>query len=123
MSNAWVTVPTIALMLTSVVWVGWWLMAAMLQRSRKARFATEMAAYCRKIRPVVPGGEPKSEDESSSQPPAQVTVSELLERAIQEGRAIRLNWAEEDLDETGRVRPYVQDQFPTTVLPRVCGDE
>jgi hypothetical protein len=109
MGTVWVVL-TIALMLTVVVWVGWWLLAAVLRRRRKARFAAEMAAYCRKRRPSSLASEAKM-DESSSQPPAQVTVSELLERTIREGHAIRLNWTEEELDETGRVRPYVQDQF------------
>ena len=48
-----------------------------------------------------------------------VTVAELLEEAIEHGDGIRLNWSKDDLDALGRVRPHVQDEFPTAVLPRV----
>src|SRR2546429_78312 len=48
-----------------------------------------------------------------------VTVAELVEDAVERGEAIRLNWPEGDNVETGRVRPYAQDQFPTTILPKI----
>lgn len=50
-----------------------------------------------------------------------VTVAELVEDAVERGEAIRLNWPEGDIDETGRTRPYAQDQFPTTILPKIEG--
>jgi hypothetical protein len=48
-----------------------------------------------------------------------VTVAELLEEAVEQGDSIRLNWSVDDLDSFGRVRPYVQDEFPTAILPKV----
>ncbi|ASO22953.1 hypothetical protein FHR81_003613 [Actinoalloteichus hoggarensis] len=49
-----------------------------------------------------------------------VPVRDLLARAIRSGDALGLAWSEADLDaETGMVRPYVQSQFPTAVLPAV----
>src|SRR5687767_4693489 len=48
-----------------------------------------------------------------------VTVAELLEEAIEQGEPIRLNWSEDNVDAVGRVRPYVQNEFPTAVLPRI----
>jgi hypothetical protein len=48
-----------------------------------------------------------------------VTVAELVEDAVERGEAIRLNWSADDIAETGRVRPYAQDQFPTTILPKI----
>jgi hypothetical protein len=48
-----------------------------------------------------------------------VTVDELLEEAKQRGEGVRLNWPQTDLDEAGLVRPYVQDQFPTAILPPI----
>ena len=50
-----------------------------------------------------------------------ITVAELVEDAVERGEAIRLYWPEGDIDETRRVRPYAQDQFPTTILPKVEG--
>jgi hypothetical protein len=52
-----------------------------------------------------------------------VTVAELLEEAAERGEGVRLNWPDTDLDEAGLVRPYVQDQFPTAILPRLFGEE
>lgn len=52
-----------------------------------------------------------------------VTVAELLEEAAERGEGVRLNWPDTDLDEAGLVRPYVQDQFPTAILPRLSDEE
>lgn len=48
-----------------------------------------------------------------------VTVAELLEDAAERGEPVRLNWPEDHLDKAGRMRPYVQDQFPTAILPKI----
>ncbi|APU17794.1 MULTISPECIES: hypothetical protein [Actinoalloteichus] len=49
-----------------------------------------------------------------------VPVRDLLARAIRSGDALGLAWKDVDLDAgTGMVRPYVQSQFPTAVLPAV----
>lgn len=48
-----------------------------------------------------------------------VTVAELLEEAAERGEPVRLNWPEGDLDEADRMRPYVQDHFPTAILPKI----
>jgi hypothetical protein len=51
-------------------------------------------------------------------------VAELLGKTVEHGRATRLDWPEDDLDEHHWVRPYVQDQVETAVLPKVedCSD-
>lgn len=48
-----------------------------------------------------------------------VTVTELIEDAVERGEGLRLNWPQDDIDNTGRVRPYAQDQFPTAILPKI----
>lgn len=48
-----------------------------------------------------------------------VTVSELLEEAAERGEPVQLNWTEDVLDEAGRMRPHVEDQFPTAILPKI----
>jgi hypothetical protein len=62
-----------------------WLIRSELQERRKARFAAEMAAYHRKIRPALPATEPKLEDDSPRQPNKQITLAELVERIEREG--------------------------------------
>ena len=49
-----------------------------------------------------------------------VTAAELLEEAVERGEGIRLNWSDDDVDEIERMRPFVQDQFPAAILPRVA---
>jgi hypothetical protein len=93
MGTVWVVL-AIALMLTVVEWAGWWLMSTVLGRRRKARFAAEMAAYCRKVRPALPGREPEPEPEDNppNQQNKQITVAELVARIEGEGLPTRLRW-------------------------------
>ena len=52
-----------------------------------------------------------------------VTVADLLERAVQDGDALRLNWPEEGPDvDIPRIRPYVAREWPTGMLPRVTDE-
>lgn len=50
-----------------------------------------------------------------------VAVAELLERAALSGRALRLNWSEDDTDPHGLVALQGQD-WPTGVLPRMTDE-
>ncbi|HEU5471026.1 MAG TPA: hypothetical protein VFV67_10265 [Actinophytocola sp.] len=47
-----------------------------------------------------------------------ITVTELLEEAIERGEGIRLNWPTDDLH-ASPIRTDEQGQFPTVILPRV----
>ena len=47
-----------------------------------------------------------------------VTVSELLDEAIQRGEGIRLNWPTDDLPASPIQADHL-GQFPTAILPRV----
>jgi hypothetical protein len=82
----WVSVSVLAaLALSPVVW----LVRSALRQRRKAKFAAEMMACCRKIRAGLPDGEPTPEDDP---PDKQVTVAELVARIEGEGLAVRLGW-------------------------------
>jgi hypothetical protein len=50
-----------------------------------------------------------------------ITVAELLEEAVEEGRGLRLNWPADDFD-ASPIQPDEQGQFPTVVLPRIGDD-
>jgi hypothetical protein len=50
-----------------------------------------------------------------------ISVAELVENTLARGEPIRLNWAEDDLDAYGRVRPSAQDELPTGILPKFKG--
>ncbi|MBC6451640.1 hypothetical protein [Actinokineospora xionganensis] len=46
-----------------------------------------------------------------------VSVAELLEDAVREGRGVRLHWTEADTDPHGLVATPPDDDWPTVVLP------
>jgi hypothetical protein len=48
-----------------------------------------------------------------------ITVAELLERAVDNGRPVRLNWSIEDTDPRGLAAIRDDDDWPTGVLPRI----
>lgn len=52
-----------------------------------------------------------------------VSVAELLEKTKEPGNSVQLHWSDRDLDEPSLMRPYVQDQFPTVIMPPVIDDE
>jgi hypothetical protein len=56
---------------------------------------------------------------ASGKPGPRVSVSELLQRAIEQKEPIRLNWVPDQLDEAGRVLPQAQNESPTEVLPKL----
>jgi hypothetical protein len=78
----WLSVSVlVALALSPVIWV----VRSTLRERRKAQFAAEMAAYCRKVRAELPATEAKLEDDQTSQPNKQITVAELVARIEAEG--------------------------------------
>jgi hypothetical protein len=49
-----------------------------------------------------------------------ITVQELLDDAADKGEPTRLNWPEDDFNNAGLMRLYVQDQFPTAIFPTIA---
>lgn len=96
-----------------VSWLVWWLVADSRRERRQALAAARSAQQYRARRG---GPEPASRPRRDT---AKVSVAELLERAIRERQATRLNWPTEDPTRPGRIRPYAQDQFPTSQLPKI----
>lgn len=78
-----------------------WLIRSKRQDRRRARAIAQLAAKYRRTQP------------KTTWPDEPVTVAELVERNLAEGRAVRLNW-EEDEPST----PDTSD-WPAAVLPRV----
>jgi hypothetical protein len=52
-----------------------------------------------------------------------VTVAELLAETAEPAEPVRLPWPEANPDEACPVRPYIQDQFPTVILPPIRENE
>lgn len=75
-----------------------------------------LVMQCRKT----PQGQPSTRHVFRGQGEA-VTVAELVAEAKEQGEGVRLNWPEDDLDRARPMRPYIQDQFPTVILPVVGG--
>jgi hypothetical protein len=106
----WLSVSVlVALGLSPVVWV----VRSALRERRKARFAAEMAAYSRKMRTVVPDGEPTPDDQMPSK---QITVAELVARIEAEGLAVRLGW--KNGNRGSRSSDDGGGEWPTGLLPR-----
>jgi hypothetical protein len=103
-------------LVVALAWAIWWTVASVRRDRRRQRVA---AAYARRYQGE-PGllGDTRPAHRFRGQGDA-VTVAELLDEAGERGDGLRLNWPEHDLDRAGRVRPYVQDEFPTAILPRV----
>lgn len=112
MDEVWVALAATALLVVALCWLGWWLVADSRWERRQALAAAHEAERFRALRR---DNQPSSRPNKAS---AKVSVAELLERAIRERQATPVNWPSEDPDKTGRIRPYAQDQFPTTELPK-----
>lgn len=109
------------LLVVALAWAVWWLVGSSRREQRRER---AVADYARRYQ-VDAGfiGDHESPAHLFRGQGECVTVAELLEEAVERGDGIRLNWPEDNLDDVGRVRPYVRDQFPTAVLPPVICDE
>lgn len=116
MDKLWVALGAAAPLLVGLGWCIWLLVADARRERRRTQAAVRFAQRYRAERAERDNNGGSAEMLQGG--PA-VTVPELLEQAVQEGAALRLNWPEEDLDRARPMRPYVQDQFPTAILPKV----
>ncbi|RLK54454.1 methyltransferase, FxLD system [Actinokineospora cianjurensis] len=83
-------------------------------RQRRSRAAAIRLALRYSPAPVVMGRHDGHSDEA-------VSVADLLIRAAEQGRALRLNWSVNDTDPHGLATPTADD-WPTGVLPRIEDD-
>lgn len=87
----------------------WLAIVRSLPRKRRDQIAVRFA-----VKHARPENRHCLEDSVGSAP---VSVAELLEHAVREGRGVRLHWTEADTDPHGLAIPP-DDDWPTVVLPR-----
>ena len=87
-----------------------WLIRHELRERRRTKFLAQLSAQYQKARPPLPTSEPPP----PGLPSQKLTVEQLVARIEAEGRAVRLNWEEDD---TGDQAP--DDDWPTAMLPTV----
>ncbi|CRK57049.1 hypothetical protein [Alloactinosynnema sp. L-07] len=92
---------------------GGWLARDVL-RQRRSRAAAIRLALLYSPAPVAMGRHDGHSDEA-------VSVADLLIRAAEQGRALRLNWSADDTDPRG-LATTTDDDWPTGVLPRIEDD-
>lgn len=95
----------------ALAWAVWWLASDALAERRKWNAAISVA------RRYVDGRNDMSKHDG--QHGHSIAAAELLERAAREGRALRLNWSDNDTDPHGLVAIPDGDDWPTGVLPRM----
>lgn len=127
------SVVALGLFVVAVIW--WCVRSGQREQRREKAKAWAKAQVTPAMVPVGrDGGQRATERSGPTVPPPRtgkhdgadvgaVSVSDLLARAVQAGDPVRLNWPQEDLDEHGRVRPCMEDGFPTGVLPLVRDDK
>jgi hypothetical protein len=117
MDKLWVGLAASAPILAGLSWCVWWLVRDALRERRRTRLAVEFAQRYRAEHDDM-GRQGRPSHLFCGQGEA-VTVAELLAEAREQGEGVRFNWPEDDLDRARPMRPYVQDQFPTAILPKV----
>jgi hypothetical protein len=110
---AWVSVGLLGVLAVMMAGAITWLVRSKLKDRRRARAVAALARKFSKTRPVEPESRHHQERSDDTEPIELVTVSDLIARNLAEGRAVRLNWEE---DEPGAAD---MSDWPTGVLPRV----
>ena len=87
-----------------------WQVRSRLRKRRRARFLAELSTKYRQHRAALAASKPPI----PGPPACKVMVYELVARIEAEGRAVRLNWDEQDDDEGFGSD---EDEWPTVVLP------
>lgn len=91
------------------VGLGYWIVSDELKKRRRERAEMWAVYQVQEAKPV---------NKHHGHAANAVTVPDLLQRAVANGESLRLAWADDD-KAPAMVRGYIQDEYPTAVLPRI----